>query len=84
MLYRTTDLIFLDNLSSIVWICLKRREQLLMSTERERKQSPLHWYNNPAATAVLSGEIRLEGCKSHKEVVSSCKMLFKRPQLASF
>lgn len=55
-----------------------------MSTGRERKRSPLHWYNNPAVTAVLSGEIRLEGCESHKEVVFSCKTLFKRTQLASF
>lgn len=66
-----TDLIFLDNLSSIVWIRLKGREQSLMSTGRERKQSPLLWSNNPAATTVLSGEIRLEGCESHKEVVFS-------------
>lgn len=84
MLYRKSDLIFLDNLSSIVGICLKGREQLLTSTGRERKQSLLHWSNNPAATAVLSGEIRLEGCESCKEVVFSCKMLFRRPQLASF
>lgn len=84
MLYRKTDLIFLDNLSPIVWICLKGREQLLKSTGRERKQSSLYWSNNPVAITVLSGEIRLEGCESHKEVVFSCNMLFKRPQLASF
>lgn len=54
-----------------MWVYLKGREQLLMSTGRERKQSPLHWSDNPAATAALSGEIRLEGSESHKEVVFS-------------
>lgn len=84
MFYRKTDWIFLDNLSPIVWICSKGREQLLKSVGRERKQSLLPWSNNSAAASVLSGEIRLEGCESHKEVVFSCKTLFQRPQLAPF
>lgn len=84
MLNRKTDLIFLDNLSSTVWLCLKGREQLLMSTGRERKQSSLHWSSNPAAAAVLSGEISWRGASPAKKLCFLPKLFFERPQMASF
>lgn len=52
---------------------LFKRERAVVNVYRKGKKTEalLHWSNNPAATAALSGEIRLEGCKSHKEVVFS-------------